>query len=60
MWVDYWGGPKGMLPPPQIIFWGGGGAAPHPLSSYAYGVQACGYGDTHMFYVRYCYDHKQG
>ena len=31
MWVDYWGGPKGMCPPPTPNYWrgGGGGASPH-------------------------------
>ena len=32
MWVDYWVGPKGMLPPPSQIIGGGG----RPPSSYAY------------------------
>ena len=32
MWVDYWVGPKGMLPPPsQIIGGGGGPPLPTPM-----------------------------
>ena len=34
-WVDYWGGPKGMLAPPLKLL-GGGLAPPGPPSSYAY------------------------